>query len=132
MKRLGLKAAVLSAIAATAVMAASPAEARRYHRDHDRTGAVIAAGVVGLAIGAALASSSRDRYYYRDRYYDDYYYDRYPRYREYYYYDRPYPRYRDYYYYDRPRRRYRDRYHYDRPRGYRHHYRHRHRDRGDD
>ena len=45
---------------------------RVYYRDHyyrDDSGAVIAAGVIGLAIGAAIASSrDRDRYY--DRYDD--------------------------------------------------------------
>lgn len=53
------------AVAATAV----PAEARdyghRYYRSYDRhhgsnTGAAVAAGVVGLALGAALASSSHN------------------------------------------------------------------------
>lgn len=45
---------------------------RVYYHDHyyrDDSGAVIAAGVIGLAIGAAIASSrDRDRYY--DRYDD--------------------------------------------------------------
>lgn len=60
---------------------ADAADRRRYHRDNDN-GAAIAAGIAGLAIGAALASSSRDRGYYRnDYYYRDYDYDRryYPR-----------------------------------------------------
>jgi hypothetical protein len=48
-----------------------------YYR-HDNGGAAIAAGVVGLALGAALASNSHsyyyDRPYYRGGYYDSYYY----------------------------------------------------------
>lgn len=108
----GLKAVTLGVGAAVLAASASPAEARRYYRDRDNTGVAIAAGVVGLAIGAALASSSRDRYY-RDRYYDGYYYDRpyyrdYPRY-QYRYYDRRYSYDYDRYYYDRPYRHYRQR-----------------------
>jgi len=74
--------AALTLGAATFVATATPAEARRYwggdryHRNHDRTGTAIAAGVVGLAIGAALASSSRDRYYRGYDGYDGYNYDR--------------------------------------------------------
>lgn len=53
-------------LAATVLASASPAEARdRYnyrHRGGD-TGAAIVAGVAGIAIGAAIASSSRDRGY---------------------------------------------------------------------
>ena len=59
------------------------ARGRDHHRGDDGTGAAIAGGIVGLALGAAIASSSNnDRYardsYYRDRGYradyDDYYY----------------------------------------------------------
>lgn len=69
------------AVAATAV----PAQARphgwggpyysgysgyRYHRHHGNdAGVAIAAGVVGLALGAALASDSGRRSYYDDGYY---------------------------------------------------------------
>jgi hypothetical protein len=84
-------------LAATALTAAAPADAqrwRRYHRDRGgdvATGAIIG-GIVGLGIGAAIASNNR-----RDRYYDGYY-DRgyYPRNN---YYRDPYfqPRYRNYY-----------------------------------
>jgi len=51
--------------------AAAPAEAQRYHggyygghdyRRHDNGGAAVAAGVVGLALGAALASNSHPYY----------------------------------------------------------------------
>ena len=79
----------------------SPAQARdRWHRGDDRAAVAVGAGVLGLALGAAIASDHRDRYYYDDRYY----YRPYPRYRSYYYYGPP-PR---YYRYDRPM--WRDRY----------------------
>lgn len=79
------KAVLGTTLAATALTAAAPADAQRYrrwHRGHDDTGAVLAGGIVGLALGAAIASSSNDRYnrdyYYRSRGYradyDDYYY----------------------------------------------------------
>jgi len=59
-------------LAATTLTAAAPAEAqrwRRYDRGNDvATGALIG-GVVGLGLGAAIASGNRDRRY-RDRYYD--------------------------------------------------------------
>lgn len=43
---------------------------RGYYRDDD-TGAILAAGIIGLAVGAAIASDrDRDGYRYRD-YYDD-------------------------------------------------------------
>ncbi len=96
------KATLGATLAASALVTAAPAEAQRYrgYRDHRNNDAAVAigAGVVGLAIGAAIASDRRDRYY--D---DGYYYDR-PRvvYRERYY--RPYRG-----YYEAPRYRYRDR-----------------------
>ncbi|HUQ12840.1 MAG TPA: hypothetical protein VM055_01010 [Novosphingobium sp.] len=100
------KFALAGALLASLALAAAPAEARHryYSRHHDRTGTAIAAGVVGLAVGAALASGSRDRYYGGSYHDSGYYYDRgyypqayYPRYRTSYYY----PRYRTYYDYDR-------------------------------
>jgi len=87
MKSMLKKAGLGVALAATTIATtAVPADAQRWHGGgyrhsyhHDSTGPAIVAGVAGLAIGAALASSSRDRdYYYRDNGYepgyDDYYY----------------------------------------------------------
>ena len=86
MNRFLTKAVLGTTLAATALTAAAPADAQRYrrwhHRGGDGTGAAIAGGIVGLALGAAIASSNNDRYD-RDRYYssrgyradyDDYYY----------------------------------------------------------
>lgn len=76
MKTMITKAVLGLTLGATALTAAAPAEAQRYrHRDRDNTGTAIAAGIAGVVIGAAIASSSRDRY---DRGYRDYHgYDRY-------------------------------------------------------
>ena len=92
------KSAAAAAIPALALVAA-PAQARDgYYRGHrgggDDAAIAIGAGVVGLALGAALASGSRDRDYYYD---DEYYYPRgsyYQSYPRYYSYDYDYPRYR--------------------------------------
>lgn len=120
MNTLFKKAALGLALGASALTAAAPADAQYYrgdrYRHHDNDAAVaIGAGVVGLALGAAIASSGRDRYYDRGYYYNrGYYYDggyAYPRYRYY----RPYPHWRGSYY-DGPRYRGYDRYYrYDRP-----------------
>lgn len=76
------------ALAATALAAASPAMAqdyRGYHRGGDNTAAVaIGAGVVGLALGAIIASNNDHRYrddnpgYYNSgwEYRDGWYWDR--------------------------------------------------------
>jgi hypothetical protein len=83
-------------------LATTSAEARdRYYgnRGDDRAVAAIAGGVVGLALGAAIASSNRDRYYDDGYYYGrprgGYYYRDHPRYRN------GYPRYQNSYRYDR-------------------------------
>lgn len=58
-------AAAAAAIGAM-TFAVSPAEARRYHdrnRSNNNSGAVIVAGIAGVAIGAALAGSGRSRQY---------------------------------------------------------------------
>lgn len=77
------KAVVATTLAATALVSTTaPVMARDYYRDRgrDNTAAVaIGAGVIGLALGAIVASSDNDRRY-RDngRYYrDDRNYDRY-------------------------------------------------------
>ena len=81
------KAALGIALGATTIAAAAPAEAQRYRggRHHDSTGPAIVAGIAGLAIGAAIAGSNRDRYYDRGDYYDRGYYDDGYRYRDGYY-----------------------------------------------
>ena len=45
------------------------------HRHDNDAGVAVAAGVVGLALGAALASGSGRRGYYNNGYYDNGYYD---------------------------------------------------------
>ena len=127
MKTIFAKAGLALALTATALTAAVPAEAQRYnrgYRNHDNTGTVIVAGIAGLAIGAALASSNnrRDGYYEQDYYYDRgpaYVYDDSYQYRDYRpvyprrYYEQRYYNQRDYYRYDD-----RGRHH---GRGHRHH-----------
>jgi len=80
MKTLFTKAALALALGATALTSAAPAEAQRYgggYRHNDGTGTAIIAGIAGLAIGAAIASSSnrRDGYYEDRGYYDQRGYD---------------------------------------------------------
>jgi hypothetical protein len=87
------KAGLGAVLAATVITAAAPAEAQRWRRyDRGRGGDVAAGavlgGIVGLGVGAAIASSNRDRYYDRGYYYG------------------PRPRYRGYYYAPPPPRRY--------------------------
>lgn len=77
------KATLATVLAATAITSATPAMADPYYRGHrggDATGAAIAGGIIGLALGAIIASSanrSHDRY--ADRgwtWRDGYYWDR--------------------------------------------------------
>lgn len=79
------KAGLGVALAATALAAAAPADAQRYgyrgyhggwhHHGGGRTSAALLGGIVGLGVGAAIASNS-NRGYYRGGYYDRGYYDR--------------------------------------------------------
>lgn len=87
MKATITKAVLGLTLGATALTAAAPAEAQRYwRRDRDNTGTAVVAGIAGIAIGAAIAGSQRDRFY--DRRYRGY--DRWD-------YDRRYYRHRGYY-----------------------------------
>lgn len=65
------KGLIATTLAASALVSTAPAQARDYYRrNNDNTAAVaIGAGVIGLALGAIVASSNNDR---RDggRYYD--------------------------------------------------------------
>jgi len=75
MKSLLKKAAVGIGLGAAAMaMTAAPAQAQRWHHYHhyhhgDAAGAAILGGIVGLGVGAAIASDHGDRYYYNDGYY---------------------------------------------------------------
>ncbi len=104
MKNLFKKTALATALAATTIATATPAMARDgyYHRDNGNTaGAAIAGGIIGLALGAIIASSGNDR---DDRRYRDY--DRRYQYNNNYYYGRDGYRYdRNGYRYDRDGRR---------------------------
>lgn len=103
------KAALAAGMGAMALAVSAPAQARPYyhHGGGDDAAIAVGAGLVGLVIGAAIASSDRDRYYDDGYYYDGYYggpvgyyagpayYPAYPVYRGGYYY-RSYPAYRGY------------------------------------
>ncbi|MFS0773330.1 hypothetical protein [Sphingomonas sp. 1P08PE] len=71
------KAGLGVALAATALTAAAPADAQRWRGRHyyrgaggDAAAGAILGGIVGLGVGAAIASSNRPRYYDRGYYYD--------------------------------------------------------------
>lgn len=69
LKALGLKLGIGAALGACALMVSAPAMARDHYRDRGGDAALaIGAGIVGLAIGAALADRD-DRYYYDRGYY---------------------------------------------------------------
>ena len=77
-----LKKAVLGTAIGAMALATTPADARGYYRyhHHDNDAAVaIGAGIIGLAVGAAIASDNRGYYdgYYNDGYYNDPYYNGY-------------------------------------------------------
>jgi hypothetical protein len=63
-----LIAAGLAALTVAGGLSAAPAQAQYhrdwddYHRHHDNSGAAVAAGIAGLALGAALADNGRGRY----------------------------------------------------------------------
>ncbi len=64
----GLAAATL--LGSLSVGSSASAQYRHdYYRHHDNTGAAVAAGIAGLAVGAAIAGS-HPRYYRDDSYYD--------------------------------------------------------------
>jgi len=113
LKSFGKKLAIGAVLSATLLAASAPAEARDRYYGHGRGGndaaIAIGAGVIGLAVGAAIADRG-DRHYYDRGYYDTrryvtvrdrpgyyYYYDGYPgRYYQDRYYDRYYaPYYRE-------------------------------------
>jgi len=81
-KKLGLGVAM----AASTLAATAPADAQRWggYRHYDRggnaAGAAIVGGIIGLGVGAAIASSNNNRYYDRGYYNRGYpvrgYYDR--------------------------------------------------------
>lgn len=85
------KAGLGIALTATTLSVAAPANAQRYYRHYgnrggDTAAAAIIGGVIGLGLGAAIASNNNG-YYNRGYYYDRGYYPQY----------RAYPRYRGYY-----------------------------------
>lgn len=81
------KAGLGLALAATALASAAPADAQRYgryyggygHRGGDVAGAAVLGGIVGLGVGAVIASSNRNRYYDRGYYRGGYGYYSQPR-----------------------------------------------------
>lgn len=65
------KATLATVLGATALAVATPAMARPNDHRSDNTGAIVAGGIIGLALGAIIASNANDRYDdYRYRYAD--------------------------------------------------------------
>lgn len=61
------KSLLAAGLAAAAFAATTPAMAQNYYRHHDNSaGVAIGAGILGLAVGAIVASNAN-----HDRYYDD-------------------------------------------------------------
>lgn len=58
MKTVFRNATIALALGSTALVSATPASAQERYRHHDNTGVAIIAGLAGLAIGAAIASSN--------------------------------------------------------------------------
>jgi hypothetical protein len=119
------KAVLGVTLAATALTAAAPADAQRWRRNRgggDVAAGAVLGGIVGLGIGAAIASSNRDRFYDRrfrgGGYYDrGFGYNRFNGYNDGYVYDRRFERRRA----RQARRAYRNGYRdgfYGQPRGY--------------
>lgn len=87
-QKLKNSALMAALVAGSMVFVSTSAEAqdRRWRDNGDDTAIVaIGAGVIGLALGAALSSGNKDRRYYRDDGYyyprgGDYYYNGYPQY----------------------------------------------------
>ena len=73
MRKVLTGALALAFVGSTLAASAAQADDRRRYRGDDHTDAVIA-GIAGLAIGAAIGSSSRGSRYYDGRYYDRGYY----------------------------------------------------------
>lgn len=78
------KAALAVTVIVGSLSVATTAQARDRYYDRDNDAALaIGAGIIGLAIGAAIASDNDDRYdrrgYYYRSYPRGYYYDGYPR-----------------------------------------------------
>ena len=114
------KAGLAGLIGSLALTAAAPAEARGWHRGGGDDAAIaVGAGILGLAVGAAIASD-RPRYYRDDYYAGPAYYPAYPPYG----YTYNYPVYRGYRYYYNDYRPYRGYNSYRGYNGYRGGYRH--------
>lgn len=114
------KTAIVGLIGSVSLSAATPVQAHGWYRGGGDDAAVaVGAGILGLAVGAAIASD-RPRYYYDDYYAGPAYYPSYPAYG---YYDN-YPAYRTPRYYYREYRGYDGYRGYNGYRGYDRGYRH--------
>lgn len=76
MRKIFTAAVAALTVAGALASATTPAQAERYgyhHDDNDEAAAAIAGGVIGLALGAALAGGSHNNGYYYGRGYQPYY-----------------------------------------------------------